>query len=334
MGARNPVAPWPPGRCDRRAWRVPSSSSTACGCCAHTDDQLSPTAITPLPSPQPRRLPVSVPAACHGAGFRHATPQCRSHRRPQHTHTHRCVTEVAEIWSVSDVCTSTAEHHTGDSTPRPPSPAPSLSTRGGGCQWLGEQSYQTLAKLPWNLSRRKPLARPNVSFRGHRSGSRSPSPSKCETKRRGEPFSLASNGTGVALAVPRNLASPSQHVVCCRSFLRVSTTCLASPGHGGCPLLQDREDAARGEGQAQVSTAPQMVASAATDRATVRCIRRTGYHNGDTTLARHRVPSFLVDRLAEADCPHGRRLAFPLNESPWAVPGARGGGVPASRTTI
>jgi len=79
---------------------------------------------------------------------------------------------------------------------------------------------------------------------------------------------------------------------------------------------------------------PQMVASAATDRATLRWIRRTGYHNGDTTVTRHRVPNFLVDRLAEADCPHGRRLASPLDESPWAVPGARGGGLPASRITI
>lgn len=96
---------------------------------------------------------------------------------------------------------------------------------------------------------------PNVSLRNHHSGSHSPSPSKCETKRRGEPFSLASNGTGVALAVPRNLASPSQHVVCCRSFPRVSTNCLVWPGHGGSPLLRDREDAVRGEVQAQVSTA-------------------------------------------------------------------------------
>lgn len=96
---------------------------------------------------------------------------------------------------------------------------------------------------------------PNVSLRNHHSGSHSPSPSKCETKRRGEPFSLASNGTGVALAVPRNLASPSQHVVCCRSFPRVSTNCLVWPGHGGSPLLRDREDAVQGEVQAQVSTA-------------------------------------------------------------------------------
>lgn len=272
------------------------------------------------------------------------------------------MTEAAELWSVSDVCEanprlppssnliSNSNPHAPAVLPTPPTaphyltfqryqhhdhhtahPIPlrpwSLSTRGGGGQWLGRTNLPDPRKASMEpLSKKSRWS--NVSLRNHHSGSRSPSPSKCETKRRGEPFSLASNGTGVALAVPRNLASPSQHVVCCRSFPRVSTTYL--PRLATAVLLCCGIEKTLCEARCKRRyPPPTMVVSAATDRATVRCLRRTGYHNGDTTLARHRVPSLSVDRLAEADCPHGRRLAFPLDESPWAVPGTRGGGVPA-----
>lgn len=239
--------------------------------------------------PLPRRLPVSVPAACHGLGFRHATPQCRSHRRPNTQLEEKCdrscrnlvrfrtsarraqgcrhppisyqIPTLMHLQSylhhlphhITQLSKGTSTTIITQHTPFPLRPR-SLSTRGG-CKWLGRTELPDSRKASMEpLSKKSRWS--NVLLRNHHSGSHSPSPSKCETKRRGEPFSLASNGTGVALAVPRNLASPSQHVVCCRSFPRVSTTYLpASPGHGGSPLLRDREDAVRGEVQAQVSTA-------------------------------------------------------------------------------
>lgn len=196
------------------------------------------------------------------------------------------MTEAAELWSVSDVCEanprlppssnliSNSNPHAAAVLPTPPtalhlpnfqkvrssrstphSPSPAVPVDKGWWWPVAWPNRATRLSQSFHGNSLEESRWPNVSLRNHHSGSHSPSPSKCETKRRGEPFSLASNGTGVALAAPRNLASPSQHVVCCRSFPRVSTNCLVWPGHGGSPLLRDREDAVRGEVQAQVSTA-------------------------------------------------------------------------------
>lgn len=276
----------------------------------------------------------------------------------------KSVTEAAEIWSVSErlrgepkvaailqshikfqlSCTCSPTYTTYRTTlpnfQKVPAPRSSHSTphspfARGPCRQgvvvasgLAEQSYQTLAKLPWNLSRRKAVGRMFHSEITIQEATRhlraNVKPSDGESlsawPRTGREWPLPYPGTWRPQVNTSSVAARF-HASRLPTYLpRLATAVLLCCG------IEKTLCEARCKRR---YPPPRMVVSAATDRATVRCLHRTGYHNGDTTLARPRVPSLSVDRLAEADCPHGRRLAPPLDESPWAVPGARGGGVPA-----
>lgn len=313
--------------------------------------------------PLPRRLPVSVPAACHGLGFRHATPQCRSHRRPNTQLEEECDRscrnlvrfrtsarraqgcrhppisyQIPTLMHLQSYLHHLPHHITqlskGASTTIITQHTPFPFARGPCRQGvvvasgLAEQSYQTLAKLPWNLSRRKAVGRMFHSEITIQEATRhlraNVKPSDGESlsawPRTGREWPLPYPGTWRPQVNTSSVAARF-HASRLPTYLpRLATAVLLCCG------IEKTLCEARCKRR---YPPPRMVVSAATDRATARCLHRTGYHNGDTTLARPRVPSLSVDRLAEADCPHGRRLAPPLDESPWAVPGARGGGVPA-----